>query len=110
MTERTSNALEILRTTFGYPAFRGSQQEIITHVAGGGDALVLMPTGKGFYYFYFLVALRSVDIAAEDFHFGQPTKRKVKTAIQLTSKFARTMRTCLDGTIKRLRLRGGNLS
>ncbi len=44
MTER---ALEILRTTFGYPAFRGSQQEIIGHVAGGGDALVLMPTGGG---------------------------------------------------------------
>jgi ATP-dependent DNA helicase RecQ len=41
------NALEILRTTFGYPAFRGSQEEIIGHVAGGGDALVLMPTGGG---------------------------------------------------------------
>ncbi|MFC5300657.1 DNA helicase RecQ [Azospira restricta] len=47
MTERTRDALEILRTTFGYPAFRGSQQEIITHVADGGDALVLMPTGGG---------------------------------------------------------------
>ena len=44
MTER---ALEILRTTFGYPAFRGSQEAIIGHVAGGGDALVLMPTGGG---------------------------------------------------------------
>ncbi|MBK9445733.1 MAG: DNA helicase RecQ [Betaproteobacteria bacterium] len=41
------NALEILRTTFGYPAFRGSQEEIIGHVSGGGDALVLMPTGGG---------------------------------------------------------------
>jgi ATP-dependent DNA helicase RecQ len=41
------NALDILRTTFGYPAFRGSQQEIIGHVSGGGDALVLMPTGGG---------------------------------------------------------------
>ncbi|MBK8525430.1 MAG: DNA helicase RecQ [Betaproteobacteria bacterium] len=41
------NALEILRTTFGYPAFRGSQEEIISHVSGGGDALVLMPTGGG---------------------------------------------------------------
>ena len=27
---------------FGYPAFRGQQAEIIAHVAGGGDALVLM--------------------------------------------------------------------
>ncbi|MDX9707702.1 MAG: DNA helicase RecQ, partial [Azospira sp.] len=33
--------------TFGYPAFRGSQAEIVDHVAGGGDALVLMPTGGG---------------------------------------------------------------
>jgi ATP-dependent DNA helicase RecQ len=37
----------VLTDTFGYPAFRGSQAEIIEHVAGGGDALVLMPTGGG---------------------------------------------------------------
>ncbi len=47
MTERPLDALDILRTTFGYPAFRGSQEEIIGHVSGGGDALVLMPTGGG---------------------------------------------------------------
>jgi ATP-dependent DNA helicase RecQ len=29
------------------PAFRGAQEEIVTHVAGGGDCLVLMPTGGG---------------------------------------------------------------
>jgi ATP-dependent DNA helicase RecQ len=40
-------ALEVLRRVFGYDAFRGSQQEIIGHVIGGGDALVLMPTGGG---------------------------------------------------------------
>jgi ATP-dependent DNA helicase RecQ len=40
-------ALEILRHTFGYPDFRGDQGEIITHVIGGGNALVLMPTGGG---------------------------------------------------------------
>jgi len=40
-------ALRILRDVFGYPAFRGAQAEIIGHVAGGGDALVLMPTGGG---------------------------------------------------------------
>ena len=28
-------------------AFRGAQGEIVEHVAGGGDALVLMPTGGG---------------------------------------------------------------
>jgi ATP-dependent DNA helicase RecQ len=40
-------ALDVLRRVFGYDAFRGSQQEIISHVVGGGDALVLMPTGGG---------------------------------------------------------------
>ena len=42
-----SSALGILRDVFGYPAFRGEQADIIGHVAGGGDALVLMPTGGG---------------------------------------------------------------
>src|SRR3954471_3777455 len=37
----------ILREVFGYDAFRGPQAEIVDHVAGGGDALVLMPTGGG---------------------------------------------------------------
>src|SRR5258708_5855588 len=40
-------ALEILQNVFGYPAFRGQQADIVDHVAGGGDALVLMPTGGG---------------------------------------------------------------
>jgi ATP-dependent DNA helicase RecQ len=42
-----SKALHILQTVFGYPAFRGHQAEIVSHVAHGGDALVLMPTGGG---------------------------------------------------------------
>ena len=37
----------ILRDVFGYDAFRGPQAEIVDHVIGGGDALVLMPTGGG---------------------------------------------------------------
>ena len=37
----------ILREVFGYPQFRAPQGEIIDHVARGGDALVLMPTGSG---------------------------------------------------------------
>ena len=40
-------ALHTLRHTFGYPAFRGEQAAIVEHVQGGGDALVLMPTGGG---------------------------------------------------------------
>ena len=42
-----SDASEVLRRVFGYDSFRGQQQEIIEHVAAGGDALVLMPTGGG---------------------------------------------------------------
>ncbi len=41
------SATEVLRRVFGYDSFRGEQQEIIEHVIGGGDALVLMPTGGG---------------------------------------------------------------
>ena len=37
----------ILRDVFGYSAWRGPQQAVVEHVAGGGDALVLMPTGGG---------------------------------------------------------------
>jgi ATP-dependent DNA helicase RecQ len=40
-------ALEVLRRVFGYESFRGEQQAIVDHVIGGGDALVLMPTGGG---------------------------------------------------------------
>ena len=40
-------ALSILNTLFGYAAFRDAQAEIIGHIAAGGDALVLMPTGGG---------------------------------------------------------------
>ena len=39
--------LQILETVFGYRAFRGEQAAIVDQVAGGGDALVLMPTGGG---------------------------------------------------------------
>ncbi|GGY29758.1 DNA helicase RecQ [Paludibacterium paludis] len=41
------NALTLLSSVFGYPAFRGEQEAIVNHVAGGGHALVLMPTGGG---------------------------------------------------------------
>ncbi|MFA7475556.1 MAG: DNA helicase RecQ [Castellaniella sp.] len=44
---RYANALDALREVFGYDAFRGEQQAVIEHIIGGGDALVLMPTGGG---------------------------------------------------------------
>ena len=40
-------AHDILQRVFGYSTFRGQQDEIVEHVANGGDALVLMPTGGG---------------------------------------------------------------
>ena len=42
-----SSAHTVLQDVFGYEQFRGSQEAIIGHVVGGGDALVLMPTGGG---------------------------------------------------------------
>ena len=47
MTTTSSSPNAILQEVFGYTAFRGAQAEIVDHVIGGGDALVLMPTGGG---------------------------------------------------------------
>jgi ATP-dependent DNA helicase RecQ len=44
---RMNDAMDVLRRVFGYAAFRGDQEAVVGHVAGGGDALVLMPTGGG---------------------------------------------------------------
>lgn len=38
---------QILHSVFGFDAFRGDQAEVVNHMMGGGDALVLMPTGGG---------------------------------------------------------------
>ena len=42
-----TQALEVLRTTFGFDDFRLHQRAVIEQVLGGGDAVVLMPTGGG---------------------------------------------------------------
>ena len=60
MTDRPliqGQALELLKRVFGHAAFRGAQEEIVLHVAAGGDALVLMPTGGGKSLCYQLPAL-----------------------------------------------------
>ena len=52
-----TRALELLNSVFGHAEFRGPQEAIVSHVAAGGDALVLMPTGGGKSLCYQLPAL-----------------------------------------------------
>ncbi len=47
MPDGAKRAATVLHRVFGYGTFRGRQEEVISHVVGGGDALVLMPTGGG---------------------------------------------------------------
>uniref|UniRef100_Q07GV3 DNA helicase RecQ n=1 Tax=Rhodopseudomonas palustris (strain BisA53) TaxID=316055 RepID=Q07GV3_RHOP5 len=42
-----ARSFALLNSVFGLPGFRGNQEKIVTHVASGGDCLVLMPTGGG---------------------------------------------------------------
>ncbi|MDN3311452.1 DNA helicase RecQ [Microbacterium oryzae] len=44
---RFASARDALRTVYGYESFRGDQEAIVEQVIGGGDAVVLMPTGGG---------------------------------------------------------------
>ena len=39
--------LDILQRVFGYDTFHSQQEQVITHILSGKDALVLMPTGGG---------------------------------------------------------------
>jgi ATP-dependent DNA helicase RecQ len=39
--------LVVLRDIFGHKSFRGQQADVVDHVVGGGDAVVLFPTGAG---------------------------------------------------------------
>jgi len=51
------DALAVLNHVFGLTSFRGAQQKIVNHVVGGGNCLVLMPTGGGKSLCYQLPAL-----------------------------------------------------
>src|ERR1700686_4612634 len=50
-------AQRLLRTTFGFEAFRAGQGEIIATVLNGRDVLAVMPTGSGKSLCYQLPAL-----------------------------------------------------
>ncbi|MET0828292.1 MAG: DNA helicase RecQ [Microbacterium sp.] len=56
-SSRFATPLEALHTVFGYEAFRGNQAAAIDQVVGGGDAVVLMPTGGGKSLIYQIPAL-----------------------------------------------------
>ncbi|KAB2966622.1 DNA helicase RecQ [Zoogloea sp.] len=58
-----SRASETLFHVFGYTRFRGPQEDIVEHVAAGGDALVLMPTGGGKSLCYQIPALLRPGVA-----------------------------------------------
>jgi ATP-dependent DNA helicase RecQ len=47
VAEDELTAHRVLQRVFGYDSFRGNQAEIVDQLVGGGDALVLMPTGGG---------------------------------------------------------------
>jgi ATP-dependent DNA helicase RecQ len=45
--ESSDDPGDVLRRVFGFPGFRGQQEQVVRHVVAGGDALVLAPTGGG---------------------------------------------------------------
>jgi ATP-dependent DNA helicase RecQ len=47
VSDPISNIPSVLNSVFGLTGFRGAQEEIVRHVVGGGNCLVLMPTGGG---------------------------------------------------------------
>ena len=41
------NPRDVLRTTFGFPDFRGVQHDVVDRVLAGQRTLAVMPTGAG---------------------------------------------------------------
>lgn len=56
-------ARQILHDVFGYPEFRGKQEQIVNTLAGGESLLVLMPTGGGKSLCYQIPALMREGVA-----------------------------------------------
>jgi ATP-dependent DNA helicase RecQ len=56
-TANSSALRELLRDTFGFPAFRANQEEVCLAAVSGRDLLLVMPTGSGKSLCYQLPAL-----------------------------------------------------
>lgn len=63
LKSEATNVTELLNRHFGYQQFRGQQLEIILNLVGGGNALVLMPTGGGKSLCYQIPALAREGVA-----------------------------------------------
>ena len=107
----SDEALRILHSVFGYSAFRGSQRAIIEHVASGGDALVLMPTGGGKSLCYQIPALMRPGTAIVVSPLIALMQDQVEALRQLGVEAA-FLNSSLDAIAQRdveARLRGGDL-
>ena len=63
VTAATREPLDVLRDVFGHAGFRGQQEAVVRHVAAGGDAVVLFPTGAGKSICYQVPALCRAGVA-----------------------------------------------
>ena len=57
MQSDMQRALSILKSVFGYDAFRPGQAEVLEAIFAGGDVMAVMPTGSGKSLLYQLPAL-----------------------------------------------------
>ena len=129
-TPRPADPSDVLRRVFGFPDFRGLQEQAVRHVIAGGDALVLMPTGGGKSICYQVpalcrrgtavvvsplialmddqvAALRQVGVAAGALHSELPPEEARATGRELNAGrldllYVSPERLLTDGTLERL--------
>jgi ATP-dependent DNA helicase RecQ len=129
-TPRAADPSDVLRRVFGFPGFRGLQEQAVRHVIAGGDALVLMPTGGGKSICYQVpalcrrgtavvvsplialmddqvAALRQVGVAAGALHSELPPENARATGRELNAGrldllYVSPERLLTDGTLERL--------